>query len=146
MADLSGIDLTSGGFRPLPAGRYKAVIISSERRRSKSGKGDHLAIEFHVTEGEYKNRTVRAWLNLWHTNPVTVEIAKSTLAAICHAVGVQSPGRTEVLHNRPLMIEIGFKKHSETGELENVVTRYSQVDPSAPGNGAFPGTSAPWMR
>ncbi len=51
-------------FDAIPAGKYLAVITSSEMKPTKSGNGAYLELTFDVIEGEFKGRKLWARLNL----------------------------------------------------------------------------------
>src|SRR5438094_670201 len=118
MSDLRGFDATevepSGEFKPIPAGRYLAVIIASELKRTSSGNGEYLELVFQILQGEFQNRRLWARLNLTNPNPQAEEIAKAQLSAICHAVAVLRPHDSVELHNLPLVISVKCKKRSDT--------------------------------
>jgi len=138
------------GFEPIPAGKYLAVITASQMKPTKNGKGEYLELEFEIIEGPYKGRKIWDRLTLVHPNEQTVQIARGTLSAICHAVNVMAPKDSIELHNLPLVAGVGIKKREDTGEPTNVVKGYSKRDaggssaarPAESVNGSTP----PWKR
>jgi hypothetical protein len=64
MASLQGFNANdvdpSTEYEPIPSGKYLAMIIESETKPTKSGKGSYLQLTFQVLEGDYKNRIVWA--------------------------------------------------------------------------------------
>jgi hypothetical protein len=117
MADLAGFNANevppNEGFGLIPRGDYDAVIIDSEKKLTKNGKGHYLALTFQICSGEYQNRRLFENLNLWNESTEAVQIAKGNLSAICRAVGVPTPGDSSELHNKPLKISVAIKKEDE---------------------------------
>jgi hypothetical protein len=151
MADLHGFNANEiepiQDLEPIPTGKYPAVIIESERKANKAGTGYYLLIVFQILEGLYKGRRLWSRLNLEHTNPLTVQIARAELSAICRAVGVLAPSDSTELHNLPLVVHVRSQKRQDTGELTNEVTGYSKRTSSAAPSTPAPGTGAPpWKR
>ena len=71
--DANTVEPTSS-FEAIPAGKYLAAIVASERKPTKAGTGNYLELTFQVLEGEYKNRHLWARLNLENPNATAVEI------------------------------------------------------------------------
>lgn len=104
---------TSGNTVLIPAGQYKAVIVSSEFKDTSNGQGKYLALKVVLTEGQYANTEFTERLNLVNQNQKAVEIAYKTLARISEAVGMsQTPSDSNQLHNKPFMVDIA----TEVGE------------------------------
>jgi len=135
-------------FEAIPAGKYLAAITESEMKPTKSSGGQYLQFTFQVIEGEYKGRLIWSRLNLDNPNATTVKIARAELSAICRAVGVPAPKDSIELHNIPLVITVGQKKRTDTGEMGNVIKGYAKKDavaaraPAPAGNNGAP----PWKR
>lgn len=158
MADLEHFDATqvppNAGFSPVPAGDYVCIITRSERKPTQNGSGSYLELELEIVEGPEKGRKVFDRLVMWHTNQKTVEIARGTLSAICHAVNVLKPRDSFELHNIPLKVTVGQKKREDNGDLTNVVKGYAPKSAtsapqasSPPQQQAAPQTTrAPWQR
>jgi len=149
MASLNGFDANevdpNVAFEPIPAGDYLAVIVASDRKPTKNGAGEYLQLEMEVIEGPHKGRKVWDRLMLKHTNSQTVAIAKSTLSALCRAVGVMQPKDSVDLHNLPMLVKVACKKRDDTGEITNVVKGYKKKGSSSPAPAAAGGTP-PWKR
>lgn len=136
-------------MKPLPEGEYKAAIIASENKPTKAGTGSYLALTFEVLDGSSKGRRLWANLNLNNPNATAVEIAKSELSAICHAVGVMTPRDSAELHNKPMMLSVKCEKRRDNGELSNRIKGYKSLaaaaeekpQPAAAGVGP-----APWEK
>ena len=118
----------SSGFDPLPAGKYLAEITDTTLKPTRKGDGKYLEIEFTVMNGEFKGRKVWDRLCLHHPNMQTVEIAKSNLSAICHAVGVLKPNDSMELHHRPLNITVKCRADKATDEIFNEIKGYAKPD------------------
>jgi hypothetical protein len=129
------------GYEPLPAGKYTAVIDSSEMKQNKAGTGSYLELKLQVVDGDYKGRTVFDRLNLSNPSQQTVEIAQSTLSAICHAVGVMSPGDSTELHNLPMTITVKCREWD--GKILNEVKGYAAKGNN---NQAPQQKAAPWKK
>jgi hypothetical protein len=135
-------------FEAIPAGKYLAVITESEEKPTKSGGGQYIQFTFQIIEGEYKGRLIWSRLNLDNPNATTVKIARAELSAICRAVGVPAPKDSVELHNVPLVITVGQKKRSDTGEMGNVIKGYAKKDAVVPRAPAVAGNNGtpPWKR
>jgi hypothetical protein len=128
MGNLAGFDARtiepSQGYDLIPPGDYDAVIIASEMKPTKDGKGVLLALDFKILGGQYQNRQIRSNLNMQNENSTTVEIAQGQLSAICRAVGVLTPTDSSELHMKPLQITIKTVKRKDNGELANEIKGY----------------------
>ena len=121
----------AGTYDPLPAGKYKMVATRSEMKDTKTGGGKFLEIQFEVVEGEYKGRRLTDRLNLVNSNSQAVEIARSTLSAICHATGVMQPKDSSQLHNIPLIVKVALEKRKDNGEDTNRIKGYEAIGTAA---------------
>lgn len=153
MADLNGFNAhdvdPNPGFDPIPGGKYLAVITATEMKPTKNGKGEYLELEMEVIDGQHKGRKVWDRLTLKHSNEQTVQIARGTLSAICHAVGVMKPKDSIELHNVPLVVSVAVKNREDTGEPTNVVKGYAKREGAAaprPAASATNGSTPPWKR
>lgn len=138
------------GFDPLPAGKYKVVVTDSEEKPTKKGDGSYIQFTLEVIEGEYKGRKLWDRLNLNNPNPTAVEIAKSTLSALCRAAGVKHLKDTQQLHDLPVLAKVAAKMDQTAGEIRNEIKGYeAALTPAQPGAGKTPPakpTNAPWSR
>ncbi|HBG28609.1 MAG TPA: hypothetical protein DDX75_16095 [Phycisphaerales bacterium] len=133
-------------FEPIPAGEYTAVIVNSEMKPTKDGKGNYLELQFEIIDGEYKGRLLWSRLCLENHNDTAVKIAKSQLADICKAIGVLTPRDSIELHNLPIRIKVAVKKRSDNGELTNEVKKYGKRETAVTQNPAAAKGVAPWKR
>lgn len=152
MANLDGFDAREvepqGTFEPIPAGKYLAVITSSEMKPTKAGDGSYLELVLQVIEGEYKGRLLWERLNLDNPNPTAVQIARGQLSAVCRAVGVMTPKDSCELHNLPFVVTVKLKKREDTGELQNDIAGYAKKEAAAgqPQQAPPASTTPPWRR
>ncbi|MCC8108754.1 MAG: DUF669 domain-containing protein [Planctomycetes bacterium] len=146
MAHLEGFDASkvdpAGPSRPVPEGAYVATIVYSERKKNKSGNGEHLELRFHIQDGPHQGRVVVSRLNLWNENEMAKHIAQSEMSAICRAVGVMQPNDSSDLHHLPLEILVGQTAPNAQGRIYNEITGYQKRRP-APDNGARQTTPPP---
>ena len=153
MADLSGFNANEvepqTGFEPIPAGKYLAAIVASEMKPTKNGKGHYLEMRFQLLEGEHKNRTLFARLNLDNPNETAVEIAQRELSAICRAVNCMTPQDSTELHDIPLTVAIKCVKRKDNGEITNEIGGYSSRNEVTTATSSSEGNSdsaPPWKR
>ena len=112
-------------------------------------------------EGPYQGRKYYEQLNLINPNEQTVEMAKRTLSAICHATDQMQIKDSEQLHFKPLMMVVtiqppkngnGERNQVRFHPLEQAPVRTAPKPASSPPqpatqtNAAVPArnTSAPW--
>ena len=151
MSDLNGFNANevdpNVSFDPVPAGKYLAVIVESEMKPTKNGKGSFLELKFQIIEGEYANRNVWARLNLDNPNQQAVQIARGQLSAVCRAVGVLTPKDSCELHNLPLIIDVKCKKRQDNDEMTNEIKGFLKKETSAPAPARPTSASTPpWAR
>ena len=139
--DANNVD-PSGGFDPIPAGKYLAVIVDSETKTTKSGTGEYLQLEFEVIEGDYKGRKLWARLNIKNPNADAVRMAQADLSAICRAVNVMTPRDSVELHNLPLTITVRCKKNQDD-EMTNEIRGYGPREANTGAVAANPTIPAP---
>ena len=118
-------------FTPIPEGVYTCVIAASEEKPTAAGTGEYLKLTLEVIDGEHKGRPLFDNLNLKNPNAQTVEIAKSTLSAICRAVGVMQPKHAMELHGKPLAVAVKVEKRKDNGELSNRIKGYKSLGGTA---------------
>jgi hypothetical protein len=109
--DVTNIDPFVAGSAPVPTGAYAAAIRNMQvKANGNAATGHNLALEFVITEGEFKGRKVYENLNLWHTGSTqAAEIAMKQLSSIGHAVGVLQGGDLTLLANKVMMIEVDYQ-------------------------------------
>ena len=114
----------------LPPGKYTVAITSEQIVDLSNGRGTALAFNYTVKEGPQKGAVVRELLNLWHTSQDAVAMARSRLAAIVKAVGLQQVGDTTVLQNRPFCVQVSCREWN--GREYNNVDDYLPYTSQAP--------------
>lgn len=132
------------GRDPLPTGDYICVIVDSDMKQTKDGRGQYLELVHEVVEGPAKGRKAWARLNLVNHNSTAQSIAQGQLSAICHACGVLSIQDSQQLHNRPMLVRIeylkaGPKRDSDTNEIRS----WKSVSGQPPASGVVAGAPAP---
>ncbi len=138
--DFNASDFTPsmGGFEPIPAGDYKAVLAKAEERQNKDGIGRRIALSFQVIEGQYKGRMVPDNLNHKHQDPDVVYRANCRLSALCHAVGKKQLHSIMDLINIPLVITVTRKEirdmradptRSQPPKVVNEIVDYKKAVP-----------------
>ena len=150
MAILNGFDASkvepTTDFDPIPAGKYLAVITSSEMKPTKSGNGSFLELCFQILDGPYKNRMLWSRLNLSNPNELAVKIAQGELSAICRALGVLTPRDSAELHNLPLQISVKCKRRENDGEIYNEIRGYARKEAATGQPQQETTNTPPWAR
>jgi hypothetical protein len=115
----------------LPAGNYRACITSSSIRESKQTPGArYIAFEISILQPvDFNGRKLFVNCNIGHTKDNVKAIAERQLKQICEAIGVTKIDRTDVLHNKPLLISV-IVKDGDRGQ-QNEVKRFSSLAASA---------------
>lgn len=147
MADLQDLafDATKeepAGFSALPAGKYAACIVDSEKKETKAGTGHYLQLKIQITKGPYKNRTVYDRLNLWNANQQAVQIARGTFSSLCRAVDILSPNDSSELHNKPFLVTLKTREYQ--GDTQNEVKGYATLPLDFEPGEAADGPDTPW--
>lgn len=99
------------GVGGLPIGRHPVIIESSEVKANKANDGGYLQLNLKIIDGPQAGTVGAYRLNLYHSNPQTVEIANRQLSAISHVTGVFMIQDSAQLHNIPFMVEVGPQKN-----------------------------------
>ena len=125
----------------VPAGDYNVQIVKSEIKPTRDGQSHYLTLEFEILDGECKGRHLWANLNLWNANETASRIAQQQLSAIAHAVNVLDVSDSELLHNKPLLVNVAVKKGTaEYPDDKNEVKGYAAYRGAA---GLTPAPQAP---
>jgi hypothetical protein len=120
---------TSRGL--LEKGEYVVTIEKTSTKINRAGTGSYLELELQIVEGEAKGRRIWDRLNLDNPNQTAVDIAKASLSAICHSVGVLTPSSPEELKGIPLVAIIGIQPAKGEYSESNVVKGYAPVKKAA---------------
>jgi hypothetical protein len=150
MADLRGFDANqvepSVPYEAIPAGKYLAMITTSEMKANQAGTGRFLELVFAILEGSYSGRKITGRLNLENPSDIASRLARAELSAICRAVGVMAPNDSVELHNLPLVITVRCRKRKDTGEITNDVSGYARKEVAAGKPQQAQESTPPWRR
>lgn len=134
----------------VPSGQYPVIITKSEEKPTKAGTGSYIEFEMTIQGGEYNGRKLFDRLNIKNANQQAVDIAYSTLSAICHVTGRLNMTDTQQLHGVPF-IAVAVKKERDdqpgSGNYTNEVKGYKDIngnDPGAAGHVANPAAQPNW--
>jgi hypothetical protein len=135
----------TGGVGTVPTGEYNVCITSTEVKNNKAGTGQMLVVTMSVQDGEQRGRKVVDRLNLSHPNAQTVEIAFSTLSAICHVTGRMQFTDTAQLHGIPFRLSVLEKpRDDDPTKTSNDIMAYMDAQGNAPGAaGSAPASGGP---
>jgi hypothetical protein len=131
---------SKGGFEPLPAGSYIAMITDSEIKATKAGTGTILSLTHTVVDGPHANKKIFARLNVGNPNATAQKIGQEQFAAVRAATGVLQPRDTGELHGKPMKIKVKIRKDETYGDSNEITSWEPATGVSAPT--AAP--SAPW--
>lgn len=143
-------------FELIPAGNYIAQIIKSEIRVNKDGFGSRLSLQFQITEGEKRGRTLFQDVTLKNQNETAMKIGREQLAQLARACGLTRVQDSAQLHGIDMQIRVAIRE-DKTGQYEprNEIKRFeplpgqgaSTAAPSAPAAPTAPaGRAMPWKR
>lgn len=105
----------SQGEGNLPVGfKQPVAIVAHKLQPSRNGSSGMLNLTLQVLDGPNKGAKGPLRLNLYHSNPQTVEIAHRRLSTICYAVGfVQVLTNPQQIYNRPFLVDIELQSDAE---------------------------------
>lgn len=101
-------------YDPLSPGMYEGMVIESSIKPTKAGTGEYIELVIQVTDGPQSGRRLWERLNVSNPNKTAEDIARSALAELCHAVGVQKLTSTEQLHDLPFLMEVQIDRKDPT--------------------------------
>ena len=108
----------------LPVSDSKGPVVMIKDSTIKPTKNQDcgmVVLTLTIQEGPHAGESGDYRLNLFHTNPQTVEIAQRQLSALCHVTGVLRLDATEQLHGIPFRAIVGKQKptkNEQTGQME----------------------------
>ena len=148
--DLTNVNTNdSGGWRSLPAGEYRLMIMDAQTRELKSGNGTALTLECQVLGGDHQNKKIFENLNVIHSNEKAQQIAQRILATLLDATGIPRNGLTDTqqLCGKTVVADI---KRSKAGEgygdadgFQNSIQAFASLNGAAPQlNGGSPQVQA----
>lgn len=117
MANLNGINLdpnvqeNTGAFTVVPAGKYKACLVSDELKDNKAGTGKVLTVKLQILEGQFATEIITDHINITNANPTAQAIGQGTLKRICSMCNVPYPPQdTTKMMGKPLGIDVRVEK------------------------------------
>ena len=134
------------GVGGLPIGRHPVIVDSSEVKANKANDGGYLQLNLKVIDGPQAGTVGAYRLNLYHSNPQTVELANRQLSAISHVTGVFMIQDSAQLHNIPFVIEVGPQKDAQYTEVKKVfdINGNEPGKPAQGGGAAQPQNNGAW--
>lgn len=139
----------SGEYQELPAGEYLVRIEGTEKKPTKdkfhpdgtpsedNGKNFYLNIALKVGSGPSEGHVEFERLNLWNSNAIAVNIAKSTLKSIQDATGVYT-NNSDDFHGKFMIMRIKANSKGVLGKhYEKVPADMAIVAKDAPGTTTF---------
>ena len=133
-------------FQPIPAGKYSAVVDSTELKETKSG-GTMLVLTWKITDEKHQNRLVWQRINLRCPKSEKAErIGRQQLAQIRVALGIKSLVDSDQLIGGNALIHVVVKKDDEWGDQNEVkqVKALSSGSPAPMPAAEQTEQSAPW--
>lgn len=124
-------------FEPIPAGMYKAGVVSSEVKPTSRGDGLILRLVHCIMEsGPYEGRELYTNLNVQNPNEKAQQIGRGMIASLARAVGLTGiPDDSDKLHNKMHVIKVvvspGNGTNPVTGEAygpKNEIKGFFAVD------------------
>ena len=135
----------SGGFEPIPAGVYPAMISGSEVRTSPTSGAEYLNLTYEIIDGPYKGRLIWHILNLWNKNDKAKNIARAELGKIQQATGIDEVQDSAALHNKPHMVKVAIEPGKGGYEPKNKITGWKAISTEFPPKEAAKADSGkPW--
>ncbi len=144
-------------FELIPVGNYIAQIVKSEVRANKDGFGSRLSLQFQITEGEKRGRTLFQDVTLKNASEKAVKIGREQLAQLARACGLTRVQDSAQLHGIDMQIRVAIRE-DKTGQYEprNEIKRFEPLGnhgQAAPASHAAPaaptapaGRAMPWKR
>lgn len=143
-------------FEIIPAGNYLAQIVKSEIKVNKDGQGTRLSLQFQITDGEKRGRTLFQDVTLKNANETAMKIGREQLAQLARACGLTAVQDSAQLHNIEMQIKVSIRE-DKTGQFEprNEIKRFeplsggkSAAAPAIPTPPPAPegARSMPWKR
>lgn len=118
------------GFEPVPNGTYRAMIVESEVKPTKDGRGKYLQLIWQILDGQFKGRKIWDRLNVQNPSEEAQRIGQAQLSAVCHATGQLKLTNSGQLHTIPVEIKVVVKQ-SPGYDAQNEVKHYKAVDATA---------------
>ena len=146
-AETEAAESFKGGQKPIPNGRYQAIVTSAVRKRTKKGTGWFWELTFVIAEGEHEGKTIPFRFNMVNESAEAAEIGRRHLRRYLDCIGNLNPQDESELCNRVIWIEVECEKQSYTNKrgeqaegINNVITK---IDPYAVSASPSPKAAAP---
>jgi Protein of unknown function (DUF669) len=134
----------AGDRTPVPKGKYKVVLKTTDVKNTESNKGRFIACGATILDGPVAGKMLFWNINVQHENPVATQIGQEQLSALCYAVGVLQITDTIQLHGRPFVVDVDIQKGDDR---YNEIRGYFREDGSpiqaTPAQAANPAPSTP---
>lgn len=105
----------------IPNGKYRCGIMACDRKTTRAGTGEYVAVKMQILEGEHENRYVFDNINFINPNATAQQIGRAQLSSLCRAVGIMTPNDTSEFVNKIVEVNISLRKNKKTGENYNRV-------------------------
>ena len=122
--DTTGVGEMGGNFKVYPAGQWPAVMIDVQKKESQAGNA-FIQCTYQFVECELDGEQYISRINLWHSNPVVVDIAQKEIKALRVALNLSDNDADENHYlNRPVVLDIQVRAKKDankkpTAEMEN---------------------------
>lgn len=144
--DLTTVEKESASIVSLlPAGKYDAVIFSTDVKETKSKNGFILTIFFRVIGSEHgsehNDKVFRDGLNIVNKNVDAQRIALSRLKLIAELAGLKNPNKiddSEELHGKKLTVTLTCKDMVSDNGNHFTVNEVKKYDAYANGTQEYP--------
>ncbi len=132
--DVSTLDYVAR--KVIAPGNYKAIITQCDYTENKNRNGFNLVPTLQIIEGEYKGEEITQWLCIKHPKPDVQRIAIDKKARIGVILcGTPNPKDTDLLLNKPLIIETGTEPNNFTNKdgvevqgTNNIIKNYHPIN------------------
>lgn len=150
MGNLSGfnadnVDGSFGSYDPVPAGKYPAVLESTEFKTARANPNNRfIQFVWTLTDGDYAGRKIYDVVMRQADNDMSVQIGNQKLKAIVSIFGPAND--TSEWHDRELILQIGINKAGDRNEVKGFqgAGPQSRPQPASPPGGKPPQPKARW--
>ena len=130
LIDLSGVP-EYGERQVIPAGSFVNVICTkAELKDNRSGRGQHILVNFKVTDGRFKGTIIWNHFNVSNESQLAVDLGLSQLKSFIMKAGMKSPviNSTSELVGLKVRVQLDVQEQ-ENYRPKNVVISYLEVPP-----------------
>lgn len=97
-------------FKPIPAGRYPAIILEDSIHMNKAGTGQYIKFKWQIVEGSYQGRVIFSQHNVVHSTPDAERIGRSEVQSFATALGIEELNDTADLVGRPMIANVTVRE------------------------------------